>query len=237
MLSPQDIEKKSFTRAMRGYNTEEVDQYIDFLCEKYALVYRENQELQFKLNAVAENAKMPTQKPQDEISDTLLLAKTTADEILSSAKAESAQLYKSAKENTAKELRLFREEVLKEAQTLIRLRKLSRMLREEIVSAYTRGISQAQELTPEDGYDKAEEYADALVKSLLERMKNDIAQAPEDGGQHSEQQVQDKKNKPAPKKPSTPVKFKNRSVKDTIKEINRQLKTEAIAHENEKTDE
>lgn len=231
MLSPQDIEKRNFTRVMRGYNTDEVDRYIDFLCEKYALIYRENQELQFKLNAVADSAALG-QKTQNDAANALITAKTTADEIIANAKEESALLYKTAKVNANKELRRFREQVIAEARELIRLRKLSAMLREEIVEAYTRGISNAQSLTPEGRYDRAEQYADALVESLLEKMKDDISAPVE-----VSKEVHDKKSKPTAKKSSASVKFKSRSVKDAIKEINRQLKTEAQTQENEKTEE
>ena len=49
MLLPQEIRNHEFTRAIRGYTTTEVDEYIDFLAEKFDSLNRENDELERKL--------------------------------------------------------------------------------------------------------------------------------------------------------------------------------------------
>lgn len=54
MLLPQEIRNHEFTRAIRGYTTAEVDEYIDFLAEKFESLNREYDELDRKL-AIALN--------------------------------------------------------------------------------------------------------------------------------------------------------------------------------------
>ena len=55
MLAPHELKNKTFGKAVRGYNPNEVDDYIDFLIEKYTELYRENDELERKLKIVVTN--------------------------------------------------------------------------------------------------------------------------------------------------------------------------------------
>ena len=48
-MHPQEIRNREFTRSIRGYNTTEVDEYIDFLADAVSLLQRENNELERKL--------------------------------------------------------------------------------------------------------------------------------------------------------------------------------------------
>ena len=41
-LTPMDIKNKEFKRAMRGYNPDEVDEFLDEICEEYETVFKEN---------------------------------------------------------------------------------------------------------------------------------------------------------------------------------------------------
>ena len=49
MLPPYELKNKEFSKAMRGYNTTEVDEHFAFIIEKYTELYRENDELERKL--------------------------------------------------------------------------------------------------------------------------------------------------------------------------------------------
>lgn len=45
-LKPKDILEKEFKTSMRGYNQEEVDQYLDVIIKDYELFIKEFEELQ-----------------------------------------------------------------------------------------------------------------------------------------------------------------------------------------------
>ena len=45
MLTPLDIHNKEFKRSFRGYNEEDVDEFLDRVIKDYELLYRENIEL------------------------------------------------------------------------------------------------------------------------------------------------------------------------------------------------
>lgn len=54
MLLPQELKKKEFARAMRGYEPAEVDEFVDFLVGKYSEVYTQCDRYDKKLRLVAE---------------------------------------------------------------------------------------------------------------------------------------------------------------------------------------
>ena len=54
MLLPQEIRNHTFSRAMRGYTTAEVDEYINFLADTVDSLNRENTELEQKLSIALE---------------------------------------------------------------------------------------------------------------------------------------------------------------------------------------
>ena len=49
MLPPHELKNKTFSRVLRGYNSVEVDEHIDFIIEKYTELYRQNDELERRL--------------------------------------------------------------------------------------------------------------------------------------------------------------------------------------------
>ena len=48
-ITPSELSEREFTRSIRGYNTAEVDEYINRIVENYAKLYRENIELTKRL--------------------------------------------------------------------------------------------------------------------------------------------------------------------------------------------
>ena len=44
-LTPMDINNKEFKRGLRGYNAEEVDEFLDEVVENYEEMYKENSNL------------------------------------------------------------------------------------------------------------------------------------------------------------------------------------------------
>ena len=55
MLAPHELKNKQFQKTFKGYNPQEVDEYLEFLLEKYTELYRENNDLERKLRIVVTN--------------------------------------------------------------------------------------------------------------------------------------------------------------------------------------
>lgn len=49
MLTPLDIENKRFSKTFKGYDVDEVDDFLDQLTEDYEKLYRENADLKNKI--------------------------------------------------------------------------------------------------------------------------------------------------------------------------------------------
>lgn len=226
MLSPKEIEKRSFSRAMRGYNTDEVDEYIDFLCQKYELVYSENLELNEKLNAALQSAISPQEMERIKASETVENARAQAEMIVADAEKQADLLYSAAKKKTNEELSRFKLLVSQHATELLRLKQLANTLRQDIVDTYSKGIMQAQSQIPEAPYEKASEYARVLLQTVLSDVKDElVSQEKEQQAQKTPMHSDEKKQKSVIKKTQN-AKFKSRSVKDAIKEINSSFQSE-----------
>ena len=52
MLSPSELKKRQFSKALRGYSAIEVDEHLDFILEKYTELYRRNDELEKELEKI-----------------------------------------------------------------------------------------------------------------------------------------------------------------------------------------
>ncbi len=52
MITPMDIENKEFKKGFRGYNEEEVDEFLDIVKEDFENLYRENLDLKKNLSYI-----------------------------------------------------------------------------------------------------------------------------------------------------------------------------------------
>ncbi len=91
MLTPVDIHNKEFGRSFRGYNEDEIDDFLDQVVNDYEKLYRENGQLK---DEVARRDKDLTQYHQLEknLQDTLLVAQRTAEEVTRAAKTQAEEL-------------------------------------------------------------------------------------------------------------------------------------------------
>lgn len=102
-LTPMDINNKEFKKGLRGYNTEEVDEFLDEVVENYEEVYKENSNLKEKLSNLNEKVEYYS-KIETTIQNTLLLAQNAAEQAKSSAKKEAELMIKNANETAQKVL-------------------------------------------------------------------------------------------------------------------------------------
>ncbi len=95
MLTPLDIHNKEFKRSFRGYNEEEVDEFLDRVIKDYEQLYRENIELKENLDRL--NSKLEHfQHMENTLHNTLVIAQETAEEVKLNAKKETELLIKEA---------------------------------------------------------------------------------------------------------------------------------------------
>ena len=98
MLTPMDIHNKDFKRSFRGYNEDEIDDFLDKVVNDYEKLFRENDRLKEEL-ARAKKDNEQYQQLEQNLKDTLLVAQKTAEEVTSNARKNAEE----TRENTAKE--------------------------------------------------------------------------------------------------------------------------------------
>lgn len=95
MLTPLDIENKRFSKTLKGYNVDEVDDFLDQLTIDYEKLYKENAELKEKI----ENDKKDLEhyrNVEHTLQNTLVMAQTTADDIKANAQSRADQIIRDA---------------------------------------------------------------------------------------------------------------------------------------------
>lgn len=96
-LTPMDINNKEFKRGLRGYNQEEVDEFLDEVVENYEELYKDNSKLREKVASLTEQIEHYS-KIESTIQNTLVLAQNAADQAKSSAEKEAELVVKNANE-------------------------------------------------------------------------------------------------------------------------------------------
>lgn len=58
MLRPIDIQNKEFEKKLKGYNCDEVDDFLDVVIQDYELLCKENQTLKDKIGLLTETVEL-----------------------------------------------------------------------------------------------------------------------------------------------------------------------------------
>lgn len=95
MLTPLDIENKRFSRTIKGYNVEEVDDFLDELTIEYEKLYRENAEYRDQIEQSKKDLEH-YKSVEHTLQNTLVIAQTTADDIKNMAQKQADQIIKDA---------------------------------------------------------------------------------------------------------------------------------------------
>lgn len=95
MLTPLDIENKRFSKGLKGYNVDEVDDFLDQLTEDYEKLYRENADLKIKIEESVKDLEHYKNVEQT-LQNTLVMAQSTAEDIKSNAQNRADQIIRDA---------------------------------------------------------------------------------------------------------------------------------------------
>ncbi|WP_062048581.1 DivIVA domain-containing protein [Bacillus sp. JCM 19034] len=97
-LTPLDIHNKEFTRGFRGYDEDEVNEFLDQVIKDYEAVIREKKELFEELTTLKE--KLDHFNDMEEtLNKSILVAQETAEEVRRNAQKEAQLIVKEAEKN------------------------------------------------------------------------------------------------------------------------------------------
>ena len=96
MITPMDIHNKTFSKGLRGYSEEEVNDFLRQIVTDYEQIYREHREMEEEMDQM--KVKLSNyERISDTMTATLQLAKDTAENVKENAKRNADILISNAK--------------------------------------------------------------------------------------------------------------------------------------------
>mgnify|MGYP001440889594 CR=1 FL=1 len=121
-LTPLDIHNKEFTRSFRGYDEDEVNEFLDQIIKDYELALRDAKEHKEKVKQLEEKIGH-FNNIEDTLNKSILVAQETAEEVKSNAKKEAKLIIKEAEKNAD---RIINEALDKSRQIYIEIEELKK---------------------------------------------------------------------------------------------------------------
>ena len=97
MIPPQELKNKSFTRFGKGYDMAEVDEYIDFIVEKYSEIFAQCDKYDKKLRGISARIG-EIKSEEDTIHKLVISTQKNCDRLISEAEEEAKNKILSARE-------------------------------------------------------------------------------------------------------------------------------------------
>ena len=97
-LTPLDIHNKEFGKFFRGYDEDEVNEFLDQVIKDYEIVIREKKELEHRLNDLEERLKH-FNNIEETLNKSILIAQEAAEEVKSNAHKEAKLIIREAEKN------------------------------------------------------------------------------------------------------------------------------------------
>ena len=95
MLAPSEIDNIRFSKTIKGYNVDEVDDFLDQLIADYEKLYRENAEFKDKIEKMDKDLEQYRQM-EHTLQNTLVIAQTAASDIKTTAEKQAEQIIRDA---------------------------------------------------------------------------------------------------------------------------------------------
>ncbi|GMK43000.1 MULTISPECIES: DivIVA domain-containing protein [Paenibacillus] len=159
-LTPLDIHNKEFGRRLRGYDEDEVNEFLDQVIKDYESIIRENKELQNQILGLQERLNHFS-NIEETLSKTIIVAQEAADEVRNNAKKEAQLIIKESEKNAD---RIINESLAKSRKVSLEVEELKKQA--SIYRARFRTLVEAQlELLSQDGWDSLDSSAPQLSNS------------------------------------------------------------------------
>jgi cell division initiation protein len=121
-LTPLDIHNKEFSRGFRGYDEDEVNEFLDQVIKDYEMVIREKKQLEEKVAELTEKLNYFT-NIEETLNKSILVAQETAEEVKRNAEKEAKLIIKEAEKNAE---RIISEALAKSRKISLEIEELKR---------------------------------------------------------------------------------------------------------------
>lgn len=159
MLTAIEIRSQQFNKSLRGYNDEEVKQYLNRLAQDYESLYADNAQLRETVQKLERDLNK-YRRMEETMNNSLILAQQTAEELKANSRREAALMLEEAKRKIS-DIMVVYQEIIK---------------RLNIFNAELKGQISAHLELLEKNFTKVEEmsgfFYDADVKIAMERLES-----------------------------------------------------------------
>ena len=173
MLAPHELKGKTFSKSLKGYNPSEVDEYIEFLLGKYAEAYRENNDLEHKLQVVVTNLD-EIKDEEESIRSTLISAQKMADKIIQDANERSDIITGAVKERCDAVIAEFKEQLRAEKEEMWELRARIVDFKKQLFAQYRAHIEDVKGISVNEIDEIVLPNEEALVTRIFADVKQGI---------------------------------------------------------------
>ncbi len=139
MIAPHELKNKAFTRVVRGYNPVEVDQYFDFLIEKYTEAYKAASDLEQKYNALfAKYSELSNE--EESIRSAILKAQKLGEAIVNNAEREAKEKEQELVDRCNQIVSVAKDKVQAEKENILKLRKQAMDFQHQLYEQYVQHV-------------------------------------------------------------------------------------------------
>jgi cell division initiation protein len=127
-LTPLDIHNKEFNKGFRGYDEDEVNEFLDQVIKDYELIIREKKELEERLNEMNSRLGHFT-NIEETLNKSIVIAQEAGEEVRRNAQKEAKLIVKEAEKNADRIINESLSKARKIALEIEELKKQSKVFR------------------------------------------------------------------------------------------------------------
>jgi cell division initiation protein len=127
-LTPLDIHNKEFNKGFRGYDEDEVNEFLDQVIKDYELIIREKKEMEEKLNEMNSRLGHFT-NIEETLNKSIVIAQEAGEEVRRNAQKEAKLIVKEAEKNADRIINESLSKARKIALEIEELKKQSKVFR------------------------------------------------------------------------------------------------------------
>lgn len=172
MIAPHELKNKAFNKVVRGYNTAEVDEYIEFIIDKYTEVYRKNSELENELRTTKVKYS-ELHHDEDTIRAVIVKAQKLGENIVEQAKAEAEKIISGAKAKCMERVEEAEKAISDSKEELAKTKAATEDFRNSLYQQYLEHIKMLKALN----FNVTEVSSDGLRDTVESTVDEDTANA------------------------------------------------------------
>ncbi|WP_299086987.1 DivIVA domain-containing protein [uncultured Metabacillus sp.] len=166
-LTPLDIHNKEFSKGFRGYDEDEVNEFLDQVIKDYEMIIREKKELESRVSELTEKLGHFT-NIEETLNKSIIIAQEAGEDVKRNAQKESKLIIKEAEKNADRIINEALAKSRKIAMEIEELKKQSKVFR----TRFQMLIEAQLDLLKNDDWDHLLEYEVEPIFGEAEEMKS-----------------------------------------------------------------